>query len=81
MGRIEGYGEGWRKGFDAGHEAQGEGTYTENQIQQAVYDVLDSNQFSLWLPKPSKSSTPHGNIHPEDIGHIGRWVIEKLRGQ
>ncbi|AXQ64466.1 hypothetical protein L3Y19_gp121 [Gordonia phage Neville] len=55
--------------------------FTAAQVQQAVYDVLDDNCVSLWLQEPQDdTTTPFGLVHPEDVGHIGRWVIERLRG-
>lgn len=49
-------------------------TYSVEEIQDALSQVLDREKVSLWLP----DSMPFGSIHPCDAGHIGRWLCEEL---
>ncbi|SDT84519.1 hypothetical protein [Gordonia westfalica] len=51
--------------------------FTAEQVRDAIIEVLDQNAVSLWLPY---GDTPHGTVHPEDVGHVARWVVAKLRG-
>lgn len=52
--------------------------FTARQIQDAVLAVLDTRQVSLWLEHPQDTTTPCGSLHPEDAGHVARWVAETL---
>jgi hypothetical protein len=52
--------------------------FTLRQIQDAVMAVLDTRQVSLWLEHPQNTTTPCGSLHPEDAGHVARWVAETL---
>jgi hypothetical protein len=52
--------------------------FTARQIQDAVLAVLDTRQVSLWLEHPQNTTTPCGSLHPEDAGHVARWVAETL---
>ncbi|SDT84469.1 hypothetical protein SAMN04488548_10912 [Gordonia westfalica] len=52
--------------------------FTAEQVRDAIIEVLDQNAVSLWLPY---GDTPHGTVHPEDVGHVARWVVAKLRGE
>lgn len=56
-----------------------EPTFTAEQIYAAVLAVLDQCAVALWLDMPQDSTTPMGRMHPEDAGHVARWVVERLQ--
>lgn len=55
-----------------------EPTFTPQQVQEAIWTVLDQHPVSLLLDQPQDTTTPSGHLHPEDVGHVARWVAELL---